>query len=594
MLDPTLDLEADLGVDSIKRIEILGALGERLGLAQDGEGEAMVEELAMMKSLGEMTSWLHAKLSTPNTTDSEEGERPKAEGERLPRAQRVWVSSPLNNITNTHEMSELSHELVGELPHELLERALDEPFTLIHLSSEGDEAKERAELLIIPSYRELLTDPHDLPLRLLALIQKAWLAEHTIPPQSLLVVAPHPRNTQESLALGGLNGFIKTLWREFPILKVRLVWLEEPEEGVYRGSVWREPIGLEWRSLRAQEIAELPIISRWSPEEGRGLARSVERYEPRVLSAHSSASQSPAPHTPHTQQGALLVTGGARGITAHCVRALPHLKGRLVLLCGRSPAPTHRSELWTRCEASLQALSDELWRGEERALKRALAEALPELERAELGALIKEGQARREISEQLSTLEDQGAIARYLSVDVSDAEALAQAVHEALREASREGEPSLEISDVLHGAGVIEDKKLKDKRLESFERVWRVKVEGARALLRVAPHAQRWVFFSSVSSALGNQGQVDYASANAALDALAEALCAEGRDALSLQWGPWGGAGMVSDVLARYYARSGVKLIELEQGLEAFAEEWTANSGTRDACITLRSWPFER
>lgn len=587
MLDPTLDLEADLGVDSIKRIEILGALGERLGLAQDGEGEAMVEELAMMKSLGEMTSWLHAKLSTPNTTDSEEGERPKAEGEGLPRAQRVWVSSPLNNITQTHEMTEPAREL----PHELLERALDEPLTLIHLSSGGDKAKEREELLVIPSYRELLTDQRDLPLRLLTLVQEAWLAEHVSPPQSLLVVAPHPRNTQEALALGGLNGFIKTLWRELPTLKVRLVWLEEPEEGVDREGVWREPISLELRSLRAQEGAEMPIISRWSPEEGGRLARSVERYEPRVLSAHSSAPQSPISHT---QQGALLVTGGARGITAHCVRALPHLKGRLVLLCGRSPTPTYRSELWTRCEVSLQALSDELWRGEERALKRALAEALPKLERAELGALIKEGQARREISGQLSALEGQGAIARYLSVDVSDAEALAQAVHEALREASREGEPMLQVSEVLHGAGVIEDKKLKDKRLESFERVWRVKVEGARALLRVAPHAQRWVFFSSVSSALGNQGQVDYASANAALDALAEALCAEGRDALSLQWGPWGGAGMVSDVLARYYARSGVKLIELEQGLEAFAEEWTASSGAHDACITLRSWPFER
>jgi acyl transferase domain-containing protein len=41
MLDPDLDLEADLGIDSIKRIEILGALGERLGLggtAGDGRG----------------------------------------------------------------------------------------------------------------------------------------------------------------------------------------------------------------------------------------------------------------------------------------------------------------------------------------------------------------------------------------------------------------------------------------------------------------------------------------------------------------------------------------------------------------------------
>ena len=36
MLEPDLDLEADLSIDSIKRIEIVGELAERLGLGAGG------------------------------------------------------------------------------------------------------------------------------------------------------------------------------------------------------------------------------------------------------------------------------------------------------------------------------------------------------------------------------------------------------------------------------------------------------------------------------------------------------------------------------------------------------------------------------
>jgi NAD(P)-dependent dehydrogenase (short-subunit alcohol dehydrogenase family)/acyl carrier protein len=42
MLDVDLDLEADLGIDSIKRVEILGNLAELLGISQDG-GSAKIE-----------------------------------------------------------------------------------------------------------------------------------------------------------------------------------------------------------------------------------------------------------------------------------------------------------------------------------------------------------------------------------------------------------------------------------------------------------------------------------------------------------------------------------------------------------------------
>ena len=49
MLELNMDLEADLGIDSIKRVEILGALQEKLPDLQ-----VQADELAERRTLGEI------------------------------------------------------------------------------------------------------------------------------------------------------------------------------------------------------------------------------------------------------------------------------------------------------------------------------------------------------------------------------------------------------------------------------------------------------------------------------------------------------------------------------------------------------------
>ena len=61
MLDPDLDLEAELSIDSIKRIEILGELAERVGLPgmdETGVDESVIEELALIKTLRGIVDWV--------------------------------------------------------------------------------------------------------------------------------------------------------------------------------------------------------------------------------------------------------------------------------------------------------------------------------------------------------------------------------------------------------------------------------------------------------------------------------------------------------------------------------------------------------
>ena len=99
------------------------------------------------------------------------------------------------------------------------------------------------------------------------------------------------------------------------------------------------------------------------------------------------------------------------------------------------------------------------------------------------------------------------------------------------------------VDGVLHAAGVLEDAPLLLKTRESAVRVLAPKVRGTLVLeqaLRDVP-LRTFVLFSSISSIDPMEGQVDYAAANAFLDAFA--LSRQGPFKV-INWGRWRDAGM--------------------------------------------------
>ena len=168
----------------------------------------------------------------------------------------------------------------------------------------------------------------------------------------------------------------------------------------------------------------------------------------------------------------------------------------------------------------------------------------------------------------LSQLESAGSTVRYVSLDVRDEDAFGALIDSIYDTHGR-------LDGVIHGAGVIEDKGLLRKDIASFQRVFDTKVIPARVLASKLRKETSFVtFFSSVSSAFGNKGQADYAAANGVLDQIADQLNSrlEGR-VVSINWGPWGGTGMVSPSLEKEYAKRGVGLIPPVEGAEAFLRE---------------------
>ena len=119
-------------------------------------------------------------------------------------------------------------------------------------------------------------------------------------------------------------------------------------------------------------------------------------------------------------------------------------------------------------------------------------------------------------------------------------------------------------SSFVHTGGVLLDALLPKQTAAGLRAALAPKLCGCltAASAQGAQPLQQLLLFSSVAALLGNAGQVNYAAANAALDATAVRLQHQGTGAASLQWGPWAGGGMASPAVVASLAARGVGLVQ--------------------------------
>lgn len=335
----------------------------------------------------------------------------------------------------------------------------------------------------------------------------------------------------------GTLGVAKSVAREWPHLRVKCVDVA-PDLGL-----------LQWISQVIGEIdnpdpvTEVGFTShgRWQLE----LRRDVNH-----------------PHLAELELGedaVLLVTGGACGITAETTKALAkHRRLRLVLV-GRSAIPQPEPAS-TRDIVDAGGLRHFLI-NEHRAKS---AKVKPAEIEADLKRILKERQIRCNVR----ALEDAGAEIAYHALDVRDSDAFAQLIDDVY---SRWGR----IDGVIHGAGIIEDKLIRDKSGKSFANVYFTKVSSALTLARkLRPEFLKFlVFFSSVAARFGSPGQCDYSAANEVLNKLADRLSVEWPNVrtVSVNWGPWE-TGMMSDELIKRFAARGIQPIPMTVGVQRFLD----------------------
>lgn len=669
MLDPSLDLEADLGIDSIKRVEILNSFRRILPESKQRQLEAGIEELAGTKTLQGIIDWLRSEPS-PNVAEAsgngngslsvtlDEDESSNGNGKHPDSSARlelqeisskaVLTATPAlrvpgeshnggngNNGAGSHDAIESGADTSGRN----IKRAVTKIIPLPFLENNGTETAKNAEqsdrLVIVTAdqyglhalvsklceesglipvvlqhdrqveefekvtqerrnYRFNLTDSQVLKQQLDEVInvfgkprglvhlkaldrseKEQWqtIRDSVL---SLFLLVKHlggdlldqsgkfasgivaatgmggsfglqPNDLKDTWAAGqaGIVGLMKSAGKELTALNCKAIDFEE--KAVLANSEAQSQVAAK---LFAELCNAEPVVEvAYKGSDRFGLAVESQELAP----FHVNGSDLNA-------QSVVLITGGARGITAEIAQEFAErYKPRLIII-GRSNRPEGAEDLRF---ASLNT---------PRELKGVIIDQLksegkqvtiPVVE-AQYQALVRD----REIRGNLERLEAAGARVEYYALDVRDSKALAAAVKKVYQDHGK-------INVVVHGAGVIEDAFIKDKTPESFLRVFETKVLGAFNLTSCLKMdaLDHLILFSSVVGRTGNAGQADYVAANEVVNKLALSLQAKvpGR-VTSIMWGPWKG-GMAQPELESIFASYGWAMIDANAGRDALLAE---------------------
>jgi NAD(P)-dependent dehydrogenase (short-subunit alcohol dehydrogenase family) len=280
--------------------------------------------------------------------------------------------------------------------------------------------------------------------------------------------------------------------------------------------------------------------------------RTIFRTVAATLNRTSEARLEPA------ADWVMLATGGARGITAEVVRSLA-VPQMTIIMVGHTPLdPNEPSD--TAGVHDVSQLREILT-----ARKNGGARTPAQIER-ELQAL----RRQREIKRNLEHLQGAGVNCEYRAVDVKDATVFGALIEEIYARHGR-------LDAVLHGAGVIDDKLLADKSVDSFDHVFDTKVDSTYILERhLRPSSLKLLaLFSSVAARWGNRGQSDYAAANEVMNRFASRMSQKflNTRVVALNWGPWSGSGLASEPVNRQFRERGIIPIDPRTGCEFFMNE---------------------
>jgi acyl transferase domain-containing protein/NAD(P)-dependent dehydrogenase (short-subunit alcohol dehydrogenase family) len=545
MLELDMALEADLGIDSIKRVEILSALQERLPEAPT----VQPEYLGTLQTLRHVTDFLAQYNLVAAGARVEENPRPfERSGADLPAPPALTRSLlkvvPL--VASDRPRLPFPH---GAEVWVTSDDTVLAPILARRLASVGLSPR----LVPCASLSTHERPEHLAGLVLLApaeAIRAAWLGDALL---ALKHAAPSLRRAgQQGAAVlvtvsrldghfglgnldpqrlpldGGLAGLAKTARYEWPEVKCKALDLAAgltPEEATQR--------------ILEEVLTQGPV------EVG------LSREGPIILERVVSPLPASAPATRLFHPGDLVVvSGGARGVTAEVAVALARAYQPTLLLLGRSPEPQPEPDWLIPLESDID-------------IKRELSKRAP---RDNPLPWVAENhrhiRAWREIRQTLARIEAAGARALYRSVDIRDAERVASLVASCQQQLGP-------VRGLIHGAGVLADARIEDKTAEQFDRVFSTKVAGLATLLAALDPKQlrALVLFSSSTARFGRTGQVDYAIANEVLNKVAQqqARLLPGCRVLSINWGPWDG-GMVTPELKKLFASEGIDTISLPEG----------------------------
>ena len=589
LLDVDLDLEADLGVDTVKQAEIFAAIREHYGVARDDN-----LKLRDFPTLTHVIGWIRDKTGTPAPTPppsaekaaaaapSEVASTPTVTGDiaatdRIPRkvpvpalrpdlaacvptgvklgtGTRVAVMCDQGGVADAliTRLTGLGVDVLAMHPEDDVDTVLpdggvDGVYWLVALDDEG-----RLDDLDLVGWQEALRYR----------VRNLYATMRRLYERSpFLVVATrlggyHGYDAAGATCpLGGaVTGFAKAYRRERPDALVKAV-----DFPVSRKTAALADVLIE-ETLRDPGCVEVGHAAgrRW----GVGL---VERPFPNV--AETGVALGPDP--------VFLITGAAGSIVSAITADLAAAWRGTFHLLDLTPEPDS-------ADADLRRYTDD-----REGFKSELAARMRERGQRPTPVLIERELARFErlqaVLAAVRAIEEAGGSVHYHSVDLTDATAVEKVMTE-VRDSSGH------IDVLLHAAGVEISHALPDKEPGEFDLVLGVKGDGLFNVLRAvgAMPLGAVVAFSSVAGRFGNVGQTDYSAANDLQCKVLSSLrrTRPGVRTLAVDWTAWGTIGMATrGSIPTIMAAAGVEMLPAPAGVAWIRRELATGMPDREVVV---------
>jgi malonyl CoA-acyl carrier protein transacylase/NAD(P)-dependent dehydrogenase (short-subunit alcohol dehydrogenase family) len=582
MLGLDRDMEAELGIDSIKRVEILGALQQRLPAELGERIKSEMEILTRVKSLsvildhlaqGAVPAGAAVPPSDGSDSDPSQGEapadtvapapctvprfvmegtvRPLAPAKRSPlRGLFVLTEDELGVAAEVYRLVEsrgasatlLLRTELGDgdaLARRIAAaRSSSGPITgVIHLAS----LSRRSTPQLLTEWQADCSASSKTFYQVLRLCTDD-LEEASGRGEARILAASglggrygRGASLTASASGGGVHGLVKTARAEWPGTIGRALDFDPATSVTEIATRIVDELEHETDELEVGYVRDQRLVFTTVAAHHRPVAAGIEPSGDWVV----------------------LATGGARGITAELTHEIAR-PGTKLFLVGRTVLPPDEAPDTAGIE-DVSALRVAL-------MARSGSLASPAQINRDLARL----HAEREIRRNIRRLGESRAAVSYHVLDVRDEASVSALLGDIYAEHGR-------IDCVIHGAGVIEDKLIRHKTPDSFARVFETKADSAFILLRrlIGESLKLAVLLTSVAGRYGNRGQADYAAASETVNRLAWEMhrAWPNTRVMAINWGPWDAPGMVPKALHRQFQERGIELITIAAGREFFARE---------------------
>ncbi len=587
MLDMDLDLEADLGVDTVKQAEIFAAMRESYGIPRDpdlklSDFPTLTHAVQFVKDrmpAGEET--ISAQASVESAEDAAANAAELAgdldAANRVPRRVPTAVWRPSLDVCKPTgiELAEGTRVIVmpdnGGVGRALIDRLEKRGAEVLVLDTDNDSvaigkqvAAWASEGAVSGLYWLPALDAHEAiaemdevawqsatDLRIKALYEAVQpLYEQLQSSEHFLIAATrlggrhgYEANGASNPLGGAVCGFVKSFKRERNDVLCKVVdFAPSRKTAALADRLIDETLG----DPGAVEIG-IQDDARWSI----GLREIPCDGSPTGFELGSDS--------------VFVVTGAAGSIVSAIVADLATASGGTFHLLDLAAEPDPTDPDIARFVTDRDGLKREIFErikaSGERATPAMVEKELARIERAEAALSA------------IETIERSGGEAHYHSVDLTDSAALSETMQAILAQHAR-------IDVLVHAAGVEISHFLPDKPRSEFDLVFDVKSSAWHSMMRAIGDTPLGaaVVFSSVAGRFGNGGQTDYSAANDFLTKCVMSFASSRPETrgLAIDWTAWGGIGMATrGSIPTMMAAAGIDMLPPEAGIPVVRRELT-------------------